>query len=154
MHFHFDRDTPDEIRQMIAEAPRVLKTPEWSLAMKRLLAEDLIDIDHVILPIRDLDVSAKSRVDVGLDWLMDENITEIDKVEQQANILAYVLGRAVEACTLFEIPTTIMRFPALVIDKHYCHHKLVQAMWPDTVDWNEFSEIFDTLANPEQIKWK
>lgn len=142
-----DSLTADEARQALAEAPRVLKSPEWGIQLKDLLRQRIIQVDHVILPVRDLDIAAKSRLAVDLDWLLEP--TQGDKQEYQANVHALALGRAIEACLLYNVPCTTMKFPLLVQDEEYCYQKLNGV---ESIDREEFRVMFQELARPEQIE--
>ena len=120
----FDRHDPAQIKESIAKAPTVLKSPEWGLMLKRLLSEALIEVEHVIIPVRDLEAAARSRLEAGLDWLAMPDLPYEQRVIDQANVKAMALGRAIEACLLYSIPCTVMTFPLLVRDADYCYRKL------------------------------
>lgn len=143
--------TTDELQEVIDAAPRIVKSPDWSVWLKTMLSDGVIEVDHLIVPFRDLDVSAKSRVGAGLDWLMPDDIGDEHRVEFQGNIHAMALGRVVEAAMLYSVPMTIMHFPLLVEDVDYCYSKLSVIF---DVDYDEFKRAFGKLARPEQVRWK
>jgi len=58
----------DANREIITAAPRVLKSPDWALVLKDLLRYGWIEVDHVLIPFRDCEEAARSRLDVGLEW--------------------------------------------------------------------------------------
>ena len=147
----FDSDTPGDIRRAIDNAPRVLKSPQWSFVLKGLIAMGSLEVDHVIIPIRDIDVAATSRIDAGLDWLVDPNLVGDERIRDQASIMALALGRAIEACYMYSIPCTMMMFPLLVEDVDYCYTKMMNL---GDIDRGEFEKCFKDLARPNQIKWK
>lgn len=138
-------------RRVLDAGPRVLKGPDWGLQLKFLLREGLMEVDHVLLPFRDLDVAAESRLDVGLDWGVDSTLTGVARIEDQGNIHALCLGRTIEACILYKIPCTIMHFPLLVESEEYCYQKL-SIVGP--IDRKDFSTCFQNLARPEQIVFR
>jgi hypothetical protein len=129
-------DSEERIRKQLREAPRVLKSPEWGLVLKGLLTLNLMEVDHVVLPVRDLDVAAKSRLDAGLDWLVDPTLKGEERQQEQVMVHAMALGRAVEAC--------------LVMNEAYCYGKLSAL---GRIDRGEFTRVFLELARPGQIKW-
>jgi len=149
--YDIDSEPMEEIRARIAAAPRVIKGPIWGLCLKVFLGYELGEVDHVILPFRDLDIAAESRLSVGLDWMVDNSLTGEDKIRDQANILAMVLGRTVEACMLYSIPLTFMHFPLLVQNPEHCYERLSRAF---ELDQSRFIEEFDLLANPRQVVFK
>jgi len=139
----------EKIRRIIGAAPRVLKSPEWGLTLKRLLMEELIEVDHVLIPFRDLDVSARSRLDVKLDWMVAPELYGEDRVQDQAQILAMAFGRALEACLLYSLPCKVMVFPLFVKNADYCYRKIKDL----GVERESFDREFAKLARPEQVKW-
>ena len=146
----FSKQSPDEIRTAIDKAPRILKGPDWSLIIKRLLMDNLIQVDSIILPVRDLETAARSRLAVGLDWMVMEGGDDEARIVDQANVSAMALGRAIETCLLYSIPCVLMTFPLLVQSARYCYDKLEQAF---PLSWGSFIERYDALANPKQIVW-
>jgi hypothetical protein len=146
-----DWTRPDEeLRAMLAEKPRILKTPEWSFILKPLLDRRLVDLERVILPIRDLEQAAKSRLFTGLPWhaIMHED-GEIQVHDQEA-VLALAVGRVVEACVLYDVPLTLMHFPRLIQDAEYCYDQLKGNDM--TFGWQHFRAEHERLANPEQVR--
>lgn len=148
--FHLDSEPDDVIRQRIADGPRVIKGPGWMLILKALLQRELIKVEHLIIPFRDLELAARSRLDVGLDWIVNDDLEGEERVIDQMNVLASVLGYSIEVAMLFEVPTTIMKFPAFVQNEDYCYQKLSRCF---EMDRQRFGKEFGRLANPEQIKW-
>lgn len=136
----------------IANFPEIIKGPIWAFYLKRLLEQRLIEIRHIILPIRDLDLATKSRLDVGLKWHIPPDAGLIALEEMQQNlIMAAAVGRVVESCMLYSIPCTTMLFPLLVENESYCYRQLSEVF---NIDKDKFHNEFNELARPEQIKWK
>ena len=141
-------ETLEEIREKLIKAPRVMKSPEWGMELKTIVLLKLAEIDHVVIPLRDLDVSAKSRLDVGLRWRVPDHLEGDELQEAQTEVLAMALGKAIEACMLYGIPCTMMHFPLLVKDMEYCYGKLKGL---GNIDYLKFTKEFNYLARPEQI---
>ena len=137
-------------RETIAAAPRVLKSPDWAFALKGLVRSGWLDVDHVIIPFRDLDESARSRISVGLDWQCVQVGTYEEKVADQANIHGLAFGRALEACLVCGLPYTVLMFPRLVQDEAYCYEGLSRAF---DLNREEFERQWGQLSNPSQIVW-
>ncbi len=146
----FSKQSHDEMRTAIDETPRILKGPDWSMVIKSLLAHDLIQIDHIILPVRDLEATARSRLDVGLDWMIQANGDHEATVMDQANVSAMALGKVIEASLLYSIPCILMAFPLLVQSARYCYDKLAGAI---DIPWADFGNEYEALAAPEQVIW-
>lgn len=139
----YDKQSLAEIRQSIDDAPQVLKAPEWGMVLKSLLANNIIEVEHVFVPVRDLDTAAVSRLSVGLDWMIPPEVPEDERVGVQAEIHAMALGRVVEACLLYSVPCTIMAFPLLVQDVDYCYRKLSEYRM---FDKDEMGQIWKELT--------
>lgn len=126
--------------------PYVLKSPEWCFLLRSFLEKKILAVDHVLIPIRDLETAAKSRIDVDLLWKMEEP----DLIHQTA-IHRAALGTLMETIALHDIPFTFMKFPLLTKDLNYCYDCLYKAF---ELDWNSFRKVFPKLANPKMIKFK
>jgi hypothetical protein len=145
-----ENNSNETIKHGIAKAPRVLKSCDWAFCLKFLLSNELIEVDHVIVPFRDLDVAAQSRIAAGLHWLIDPNCPNEHLVQSQANVHGLALGRVTEACLLFGIPMYLPRFPAIVQDEQYCYECISKV---GDVDREEHRRVWGELANPDQIEW-
>jgi len=136
--------TVEEARAFMNTKPKIFKAPDWSWKLKPYLMRGFVDIDHVILPFRDFDEAAKSRLSVGLDWMVDESITGPDeRLGNQSFIHAAMFGMAMEAAYLFRIPLTIMRFPDFIQLVDYCYQRLNPIF---DFDYNEFEHKHTELA--------
>ncbi len=151
--------TREQYKAAIESAPRILKSPWWGLYLKSIMKKAALKVDHVIIPLRDLDVSARSRLSVGLNWSLPEEYQDDLAEEGDARVavqersLAIVLGRTIEACQLFHIPCTIMEFPLFVEDVDYCYRKLDPIFgFSKSGRSGLFMEKFIELANPGGIK--
>ncbi len=115
--------TREEIQKFFRLSPWVIKSPDLSFWLKALLFGNLIEVGHVLIPVRDHYEAAMSRIDAGLQWPW----TGAD-FESQSNANDQALGRIVEACVLAEIPFTFLKFPKLIQDPDYCWGKLQDAI--------------------------
>lgn len=146
-----DLDKPvEELRQTFANLPVVLKAPTFSIILKYSLLNKLFEVEHVFMPVRELEESARSRLDVELFWETLQTEDEAQRINDQANTHAIAIGRTIEAVVMFGLPLTMLHFPRMVIDAEYCYQKICE--W-QPVDYNYFLEVFQELANPQQIKW-
>jgi len=141
-----------ELTGVLAAAPYILKSPEWALSLKAFVQHGLMEVDHVLIPVRDLDVAARSRLDVGLGWQVCETDDYEYQVMDQASVHALALGRALEACLICDLPYTLLTFPRLVTDWTYCYERVTRAF--PNLERLEFKHRWSHLAKPEQIRWK
>jgi hypothetical protein len=118
--------TVEDAKAYMKTVPRVFKACDWSWMLKGYLARGFVDIDHMILPFRDIDESARSRLDVGLDWMLDEQSWshEAERWALQSAVHAMVLGRAIEVSYLYRIPLHVLRYPDFTRSAEYCYQRL------------------------------
>jgi len=136
--------TVEEARAFMNTKPKIFKAPDWSWKLKPYLMRGFVEVDHVILPFRDFDEAARSRLSVGLDWMVDESITgPDDRLTNQAFIHAAMFGMAMEAAYLFRIPLTIVRFPDLIQSVDYCYQRLSRIF---DFDYGKFEQKHTELA--------
>jgi hypothetical protein len=150
VYCNFWDDPPETIRATLAAAPRILKGPIWGLCLKHLLTQGYVAAEAVFVPFRDLDVSARSRLSVGLDWMVLAGLEGEEKERDQADRLAMVLGRTIEACMLFKVPCHMMYFPLLVENPDYTYERLSRVF---ELDRAAFDREFARLARPEQVQF-
>lgn len=144
--WHIEASGEAAIKAAIDAAPYVLKGPDWCLWLKHFVRAGLLEVEHVFLPVRDLDDAAASRLAVGLQWYAMD-VPEPQRTEQQAAILALALGRAVEACVIHDIPYTLLHYPRLVQDVRYCYERLSEGI---ALDRAQFYRVFHELAQPKE----
>jgi hypothetical protein len=141
-----DCTTVEEARAYMADAPHIFKAPDWSFKLKGYLAQGFVEIDHIILPFRDFEESAVSRLSVGLDWMMTDGIGDgQERVGAQAAVHAMVFGRTVEVAYLYHIPLHIIRFPEFVHSARYCYERLTSIF---DFDYDIFEAKHEELAWP------
>jgi hypothetical protein len=136
--------TVEEARHYMSTVPRIFKAPDWSWKLKTFLGRGYVDIEYVILPFRDFDEAAKSRLSVGLDWMVEDDLTDPEiRQEAQAYVHAAMFGRVMEAAYLFRLPLTIIRYPDLVQSADYCYQRLTPIF---DFDYDLFKEKHEELS--------
>ena len=119
---------------LAANAPRIVKSPRLSTDLGPLLDRGEVAVEHLVIPVRDLDVAAASRVRAasygrslnaqgGMLWG-----TKRPTAQRQA--LAEVLAELLVTAARHDIPTTLLYFPRFASDPEYLHRKLC-AFEPD-----------------------
>jgi len=133
------------------DAPRIVKNPALTLTLPELWrAGKAPPIEHVFIPIRDLQSAARSRVRVGGDnhevpgglWLTTEP-------ERQAEALAVAFHEFTYALAKEGVPFTCLAFPRFATDVEYCFSKLRFLLTGITSE--EFRTVFQRCARPELI---
>lgn len=136
--------TPEEVKLQLSQAPRILKAPDFSMILKGILGAGVIDIEHMIVPVRNLREAAKSRLSVGLDYMSNGT------VDDQESVHAMMLGKCIEASVIFGIPLTIFHFPRIVEDPDYLYKGLIRTF--PALDKHDFFDAFQKTAKPDKIK--
>jgi hypothetical protein len=110
------------------DAPRVVKAPGLSIELDRLLAAGTVAVEHVIIPVRDLDVAAASRVRAagyGRDpRARGGMIGRSKRAGAERAALAEWLAQLIVTVTKYDLPHTLLAFPRFAEDADYCFAKL------------------------------
>ncbi len=124
----------------------VMKAPAFSFNLEPIIRRKLLDVKHIFIPVRSLDVIAKSRVDTGLYW---EGSPE--SLASQRDYSALATGFSIDLCITHNLPFTIMKFPDFVKSPIYCYDMLSRGVY---LNKYKFYEVFEKTAEPENIKFK
>lgn len=139
---------------------KILKNPEFMVKIEDIVQN--YDIDHVIIPIRNLEDTAKSR----------ENNSEnhggfggycfnAHNLEEQETNNARLFYEMIEILTRYDVPFTTIAFPHMIEYRMYLYRKLKSTGLFDELEGKEEQErennFFDThkrIANPDKITIK
>jgi hypothetical protein len=121
----------------------VLKNPLFIENIENIVNDNSITIKHVIIPIRDLTLSAKSRVNHGNQngglW---NAIDELSQIEFYKNILTnYII-----ISTKYDINTIFIDFDKMTNDKIYLFNKLKNILDEKNIDIETFSHVYDEVS--------
>jgi hypothetical protein len=134
------------------DAPRIVKNPNLSRRLGPLLDAGKVEIEHVIVPMRDLDVAAASRVrntGYGIDLHTFGGLFGTARATRQREALALVLYELVYTIARYDLPHTFLLFPRFVTDWEYTYEKL-RFLAPD-VPAAQWREALARRASPELI---
>jgi hypothetical protein len=99
--------------------PRIVKSPELSRRLGSVLARGDVVVDHVIIPIRDLDVATASRVRNTWGGLFGTN-----RATRQRAALATMLAQLLQTVAEYDLDHTLLWFPRFALDADYTFGKL------------------------------
>ena len=121
----------------------IIKNPTFMHDIEKIVKDTSIKIKYVILPIRDLNMSAKSRVKHGKKhgglWHATDELSQIKFYE---NILAsYIV-----ISTKYDINTIFIDFDKMINDKIYLFDKLKNILDEKNIDLETFSVVFDEVS--------
>lgn len=121
----------------------IIKNPRFIADIENISKDTSIKIKNVIIPIRDLGISAKSRVrhgkqDGGL-WNAKD---ELSQIEFYKNILTnYII-----ISTKYDINTIFIDFDKMINDKIYLFNKLKNILDEKNIDLEIFSRVYDEVS--------
>jgi hypothetical protein len=132
------------------DAPYVVKNPNLCDRLPVLLATGRFNVDHVLVPIRELEAAAQSRVRVGgANGNVPGGLVGTGEPAAQKAVLAESFHRLMHTLAEHNIPHTLLHFPTLVRDCEYTRQKL-QFLTP-AVDDDEFRAAFQRVSRPELV---
>ena len=109
------------------DAPRIVKNPNLSRRLGTLLDAGRVEIEHVIIPVRDLDVAAASRVrntKYGSDLHTFGGLIGTSKATRQREALALVFYELLYTVARYDLPHTFLLFPRFAQDWEYTYEHL------------------------------
>lgn len=146
------------------DAPRVVKNPNLSRRLGELLDAGTVAIEHVIIPVRDLDVAAASRVRntaYGADLHTFGGLFGTARATHQREALSLVFYELMFTVARYDLPHTLLLFPRFAQDWRYTHEKLgflapdlPAARWEETLARRANPELIheDPLTSTERVK--
>jgi hypothetical protein len=109
------------------EAPWIVKSPNVIRRLDGLLASGAVSLEHVIIPIRDLDVAAASRVrntKYGSNLSARGGLLGTLHATKQREALALLQYHLMYTLAVHDVPHTLLLFPRFASDWEYTYRKL------------------------------
>lgn len=129
----------------VARLPRWIKNPRLAVTAGELIDAGILELDHVFLPVRNLDDVADSKK--SLHQHKNESWYEKER-ERLKTLSAAQLGQAVADLTCRGVPITLLEFPRIVRDPDYLFEKTFPVA---RYRWDTFADAFWKTANPDYI---
>ena len=153
-----------------ADLPYVLKSPWAYQFIEEILADPAIEIEAMIIPMRDLINAAASRTIVELrdvherapwmastrrtwdDWgrTAGGTVFSLNPIDQ-ARLLAVGFHRLVERAVQADVPIIFVAFPRLVEDADYLFNKL-KAVLPTEITLEQARRSHKSIADPDLVR--
>ncbi len=126
------------------EKYNVLKNPRFMEDIENIAKDTSITIKNVIIPIRELKMSAKSRVNHGIGargglWNAKDESSQIDFYKN-------ILTNYIVISTKYDIKTIFIDFDKMINDKTYLFNKLKNILDEKNIDLNTFSRVYDEVS--------
>ncbi len=109
------------------DAPRIVKGPGLSSQLGDLIDSGSVSVEHVIVPMRDLEVAAASRVRntrYGTNLKTPGGLFGTPRATKQRDVLARFEYELFFTIARLDLPHTILHFPRFAEDWEYTHRKL------------------------------
>jgi hypothetical protein len=121
----------------------ILKNPFFMTDIEEIIKDKSITIKNVIIPIRDLNNCAKSRVKHGKKngglWCAHDELSQI-------NFFKDILTNYIFISTKYDINTTFIDFDRMINDKTYLFYKLKIILDEKNIGLDKFSLIYDEVS--------
>ena len=121
----------------------IIKNPTYMMDIENILKDTSIKIKNVIIPIRDLKISAKSRVKHGNQhgglWNAKNELSQIDFYKN-------ILTNYIIISTKYDINTIFIDFDKMINDKIYLFNKLKNILDEKNIDLEIFSRVYDEVS--------
>jgi hypothetical protein len=135
---------------MAENSPYIVKNPNFCETLPAFLATGQFVIDRVLVPVRDLDDAARSRIRIGgRDGTVPGGLLGTADPAAQKGILAEGFHRLMHSLAVHDIPHTLLLFPRLALDADYAWAKL-QFLIPGG-DLDRFRKVFKGISRPHMI---
>ncbi len=146
----------------------IVKDPSFIDYAATVFGRDDLDIEHIFIPIRDIEAVANSRRQnqraqfkrlsfkhkrnyLRQPWLLEGGLLgtkSLKKGKQEAVLLQRLYDLLLEAAK-YQVPVTFIEFPDLVHRPDYLYEKLEPIM--KGVEFSEFLSVFNSVVTPEMI---
>jgi hypothetical protein len=141
-----------EFRIESPNAPRIVKDPNLSRRLGDLLDRDVVRIEHVIVPIRDLDVAAASRVRntrYGSNLHTFGGLFGTARATRQREALATLFYELFWTIARYDLPHTLLVFPRFAHDWEYTYRCL--SFLDPTIPPERWQQAVAARAEPSLI---
>jgi hypothetical protein len=137
-----------EFRIESPNAPRIIKDPNLSRRLGGLLDRGVVAIEHVIIPVRDLDVAVASRVrntKYGSNLHTFGGLFGTPRATRQREALALLFYELLYTVTRYDLPHTLLLFPRFTEDWEYTYAKL--SFLDPTVPPERWKEVLESRVD-------
>jgi hypothetical protein len=121
----------------------ILKNPLFIQNIDYIVKDTSIKIKNVIIPIRDLEMAATSRVKNGRAagglWNAKDKLSQI-------NYYKNILTNYMVISTKYDINTIFIDFDKMINDKTYLFNKLKNILDEKNIDLETFSHVYDEVS--------
>jgi predicted O-methyltransferase YrrM len=135
------------------DTPRIVKSPGFCTRLGKLLDDRVVEVEHVIIPMRDFDVAAASRARVagyGRFLGVRGGFLGTRSASRQRRVLITMLAELLWTITRYDVPHTFLEFPRFAHDWQYTHDKL--GFLDPTLSADDFRVALEKRYDPSEIR--
>ncbi|HEY7439330.1 MAG TPA: hypothetical protein VIC35_08025 [Acidimicrobiia bacterium] len=139
-------------RSIRPDGPRIVKIPNLAARMRTAMDAGNVTIDHVIIPVRSLEVAAASRIrlsNYGRTTDAQGGMWGTKQFWRQQHALAEQLGELVVTLAEYDLPHTLLLFPRFARDADYTYERLSFLL--DGISKERFQEVLAARVRPDWI---
>ncbi|MFM7271126.1 MAG: hypothetical protein ACKO2C_05780 [Actinomycetes bacterium] len=134
------------------DAPRIVKSPELSRRLDGILTEGSAVVEHVIIPMRDLDIATASRVratNYGSNLHVPGGLFGTVRATKQREALAVLQYQLMYTLAKHDVPHTLLLFPRFASDGEYLYEHL--SFLDPSIPKERWLEVVAARTKPELI---
>lgn len=134
------------------DAPKIVKSPHLSAQLGELLETRQVTVEHVIVPMRQLEVAAASRVrstNYGKNPGIPGGLFGTSRATRQLASLATLQYELFFTIARFDLTHTILLFPRFAQDWEYTHRKL--SFLAPTLPADQWREALESRFQPDWV---
>ena len=132
----------------------ILKNPTFITEIPKIIDSN-INIEYMIIPIRDYNKSAKSRVKNGIDLnnTINGGTTGLAN-DEDSQVLYYnkIMSEYLYYMVKYDIPTIFIDFQKMILDKLYLYNKLKVILDKKDISIDNFNKYYDIATESSKPK--
>lgn len=136
--------------------PYIIKNPKLMWQLPELLKNNSVVIDHVIIPIRNIQAASESRrvnvrnvSDIVDPRLIPGGLEGVTDPQKQEEFFLEKFYEFFHFISTYNIPVTLLQYPRLVSDRDYLYHKLSRVF--KGLNKDDFDRSFKETVEPSLV---
>lgn len=121
----------------------ILKNPMFMMNIENIVKDTSIKIKNVIIPVRDMEISAKSRVKHGT---LNGGLWNANDESSQIDFYKNILTNYIFIATKYDINTIFVDFDKMINDEIYLFNKLKSILDEKHIDLDTFSRVYNEVS--------
>jgi hypothetical protein len=130
------------------EKPYILKNPNFMENIEKIVNDKSINIRYVIMPIRDLEESAKSREEISkkpgilINNTKPGGLWNANNKEEQIEYYKKIINNYMAVTKKYNIKTIFIKFKEMINNPNYLYKKLFPILLEKAININTFTIVY------------